>query len=555
MIFVFAILGAASHLVAQSFAKVNINNISTFLYDDGRMDIDYKTGLSGFKLPQAAEKFTYYTSGFHWGGLIDSEIRVGGTKYSSSLKSGWIDADGNAQQPTGEIKIFRVRPDYPFVNIDTEIKDENRSEAEIRQQYIHDYLKWPVNLGAPFKDVNGDNKFTEGLDIPGYPDANQTLWFVANDQLPYNNSGVNFPFYSKPTGLELQVTVWAYSHQSQLSNCIFKSFKLINKSKTQFIKDMYVGMFCDIDIGEAVNDLVGCDTTLNLGYLYNGSDSETAIGNNLPVTGYVLLKGPTVNGSLNDYVIVDGKKVFGKKNLKMSSFNPFPRRYVCDYCDPAPANPKNYYQAFLGLNMWTGVPFVDSTKDIPTRFPYSGDPKSNTGWLDEILDQNRERQFQINSGPFNMAPGDTQEVVFAQLAYTGMKQKENVTYLKYLTKIAAEFFNASHFGLPNNVVEKDKIPTEFSLEQNYPNPFNPETTISYTIPSNVKGETINVTLKVYDVLGREVATLVDEFKQPANYKVKFNVETRHGASLQSGVFFYTLTANSFTQTKKMMLIK
>lgn len=545
LIFVLTPFLIAHQLYAQSYSKVNINNISTFVYDDGRMDIDYKTGLSGFKLPLATEKFTYYTSGFHWGGLVDSEIRIGGTKYSSSLKSGWIDTEGNLQQPAGEIKIFRVRPDYPFLSVDTELKDENKSEAEIRQLYVHDFSKWPVNLGAPFKDVNGDNKFTEGLDIPGYPDANQTLWFVANDQLPNNNSGVNFPFSSKPTGLELQVTIWAYSNQSQLRNCIVKSFKLINRSKTQFIKDMYIGMFCDVDIGEVVNDLVGCDTTLSLGYLYNGSDSETALGNYLPVTGYVLLKGPTVDGLSSDYIIVNGKKVFGKRNLKMSSFNPFPKRFICDYCDPAPANPKNYYQALLGLNMWTGQPFVDLTTDIQTRFPYSGDPKRNTGWLDEILDQNRDRQFQINSGPFNMAPGDTQEIVFAQLAYVGMKQKENVTYLKYLAKIATEYFNTSHFGLPNKLVENDKIPTEFSLEQNYPNPFNPKTSIVYELPV-----ARNVTISVFNSLGEKISTLVNEFKEPGRYIVEFD-----GSNLSSGVYFYYLESGEYIKTKKMVLLK
>ncbi|MDP3580452.1 MAG: T9SS type A sorting domain-containing protein, partial [Ignavibacteria bacterium] len=63
------------------------------------------------------------------------------------------------------------------------------------------------------------------------------------------------------------------------------------------------------------------------------------------------------------------------------------------------------------------------------------------------------------------------------------------------------------------------------------------------------------TLKVYDLLGREVATLVDEYQQPGNYKVRFNVETRHGSSLHSGVYFYKFTVNGFSQSKKMLLMK
>ncbi|MDP1880453.1 MAG: T9SS type A sorting domain-containing protein, partial [Parachlamydiaceae bacterium] len=115
-------------------------------------------------------------------------------------------------------------------------------------------------------------------------------------------------------------------------------------------------------------------------------------------------------------------------------------------------------------------------------------------------------------------------------------------------------FNKSNF----TDVAQQNIPTEFSLEQNYPNPFNPETTIRYTIPSNVKGETIKVTLKVYDVLGREVATLVDEFKQPGVYNSTFSTLR---SSLTSGVYFYRLQAgdlrsgHGFVQTKKMLLLK
>ncbi|MDP2038987.1 MAG: glucoamylase family protein, partial [Ignavibacteria bacterium] len=100
--------------------------------------------------------------------------------------------------------------------------------------------------------------------------------------------------------------------------------------------------------------------------------------------------------------------------------------------------------------------------------------------------------------------------------------------------------------------EEENIPTEFSLEQNYPNPFNPETRISYTIPSNVKGETINVTLKVYDVLGREVATLVNENKQPGNYNSQFSILN---SQLSTGVYFYRLQAGNFSETKKMLVIK
>lgn len=106
-----------------------------------------------------------------------------------------------------------------------------------------------------------------------------------------------------------------------------------------------------------------------------------------------------------------------------------------------------------------------------------------------------------------------------------------------------------------DVQNEESIPKQFVLSQNYPNPFNPETTISYTIPSNVKSETAKVTLKVYDLLGREVATLVDEYQQAGNYNASFNVETLHATSLPSGVYFYRLQSGSYSETKKMILLK
>ncbi|WP_304131172.1 T9SS type A sorting domain-containing protein [Ignavibacterium album] len=107
------------------------------------------------------------------------------------------------------------------------------------------------------------------------------------------------------------------------------------------------------------------------------------------------------------------------------------------------------------------------------------------------------------------------------------------------------------FSYSNEVEINIEAPREFSLKQNYPNPFNPSTKINWQSP--VSGYT---TLKVYDVLGNEVATLVDEYKDAGSYEVEFNaVETRRGVSLPSGVYFYKLQAGEFVETKKMILMK
>ena len=102
-----------------------------------------------------------------------------------------------------------------------------------------------------------------------------------------------------------------------------------------------------------------------------------------------------------------------------------------------------------------------------------------------------------------------------------------------------------------NVNEQQGIvPGEFSLVQNYPNPFNPSTKISWQTPAGSWQ-----TLKIYDVLGNEVATLVDEYKPSGRYEVEFDGHSGEGQNLSSGVYFYQLKAGSFIQTRKMILIK
>lgn len=107
----------------------------------------------------------------------------------------------------------------------------------------------------------------------------------------------------------------------------------------------------------------------------------------------------------------------------------------------------------------------------------------------------------------------------------------------------------------SNSIEVEVIsPKVFSLEQNYPNPFNPSTKIKYVIPNfeTLQSTSIQVTLKIYDVLGNEITTLVNEQHLPGIYEVEFNTKEMN---LTSGVYFYQLRANNFVETKKMILNK
>ena len=99
-------------------------------------------------------------------------------------------------------------------------------------------------------------------------------------------------------------------------------------------------------------------------------------------------------------------------------------------------------------------------------------------------------------------------------------------------------------------VKKETISNHFFLLQNYPNPFNPRTTIKYQIPGQVQNNNSYVQLKVYNILGEEIATLVNKEQSAGNYEVEFKAD-----ELTSGIYFYRIITDRFTETRKMVLMR
>jgi hypothetical protein len=123
-------------------------------------------------------------------------------------------------------------------------------------------------------------------------------------------------------------------------------------------------------------------------------------------------------------------------------------------------------------------------------------------------------------------------------SFAGTSTNEN-------SKVVSGFLSYSTSITTGIADEKNLIPVIFDLHQNYPNPFNPSTVISWQLPVSSR-----VSLKVYDVLGKEVATLVNENKEAGYYETRFD-----GSALASGLYIYRLSAGNFVSTKKMLMIK
>jgi hypothetical protein len=456
----------------NSFTHLNINRISTWIYNDGTADININ-GNSGFEFPKGSGKAAIFQSGFLWGGKVNGQIRVGGSAYRSGLKPGRILNSGvpwNQLQTESfsdpQARIYRVRKHYKTADLSSEIEDSEGTAEEIRTQYEKDWNEWPAEYGAPYDDVDDDGVYNPLVDIPGVPGAEQTAWYAAND---VDSNKTKFLYGSLPLGIEMQVTIWEYRTNKTLDNIIFKKYTLINKGDYE-ITNMYTSIWNDPDLGDATDDYVGCDTLLDLGFVYNAYAFDEIYGNYPPSVGIKLLQGPIVDGIPSDSAIFNGQVIYGKKNLPMTAhyFIISPDAIYRDPIQGQYIGTLEFYNLFQGRSAATGELF-----QIPpqlgggtTTFPLSGDPVSGEGFIDGILHSPGDRRNGISSGPFNMASGDIQEIVFAQIAAgaaDNMNHLEAISYLKTIAEFS-QFFYESFYSFPFTPHSPEPIVGEFDRE-------------------------------------------------------------------------------------------
>jgi hypothetical protein len=143
-------------------------------------------------------------------------------------------------------------------------------------------------------------------------------------------------------------------------------------------------------------------------------------------------------------------------------------------------------------------------------------------------------------------PSGNLKIIVNRLGFTGDSANVNVTATSNIDSINFHLY-WSYTGIKKISSE---IPSDFKLYQNYPNPFNPVTRIKFSIPPFEGGQGGMTVLKIFDILGKEIATFVNEKLSPGIYEVQFS-----GNQLPSGVYFYKLTTNKFTDVKRMILLK
>ena len=212
----------------------------------------------------------------------------------------------------------------------------------------------------------------------------------------------------------------------------------------------------------------------------------------------------------------------------------------------SPVAPAAGDTAYISANIHN-FSLKETTGPVTVRF-YLGDPSSGgtpivgVGGITEvttdgtILSQNRkpvEMEWVVPPGLDNTAR--VYAVIDPDNTITEVHENNNIGFIPIMVS-GATFVEEEM---------KNSLPNLYALEQNYPNPFNPSTKIRYSVP-----QSSNVMLKIFDILGNEIETLVNEEKPVGTYEL-----TWYAKNLPSGVYFYRLQAGSFVETKKMLLLK
>ncbi|MBD3404068.1 T9SS type A sorting domain-containing protein [candidate division GN15 bacterium] len=445
-----------------------------------------------------------FSAGLWIGGKVNDSLRVSMSQYGSEYWPGpMVGGTFDATAATD--------PDYRVYRLYADSLGANPNQ---------DYLDWPVGQGAP---VDGSGNPT----IRG----RELTWTVFNDANPATHTVLGGE--TQPIGIEVQQTIWAPDEAGQEAT-LFIQYILHNRGGNT-VDSCFVSFWADPDLGWAEDDLIGCDSSDNLMFVYNADNDDQGVGNygsTPPSLGIKLVHGP-LTPAPGDTAQFDRTLIPDHRNLPSYAIV----RYLTG-TDPETAD--SSWNLMRGRTLDDELAY-DPVADDSTRFWYGGDPVGGTGWTDDFA---ADKIMMMTTGPFTFTPGDSQYVLFKLSLARGVDRLESVQFMRAT-------INSSD-GFPTDIDDdpSEPLPTTHRLHQNYPNPFNPGTTIPFAL-----SQQSHVHLAVYNLLGQQVTVLIDRILPAGSHTVRWDGLTVNGQRVASGIYLYRLTTEHDAEARKMILLK
>jgi hypothetical protein len=418
----FPVYKPSQSLVIDNTTYINANRIMMFVTNHGNFGRDL-AGVFGYDygtfFPYTGDvsdytsgkerRSPYYAGGLWMGAKVDSE---GTSEIRMAI------AEYNDEYVPGPMSGGTFSPDSPQYRVYKLYRDSLASNPN--QDYL-DYLTYAIHQGAPFKVTD------EGDTIPDMI-GDQMCWSVFNDA--DRSQHIHDAGSTAPLGVEIRETVFAFDRQGSLGNIVFLRFQIFNKGGDT-LKECYISIWSDPDLGGAGDDLVGCDTILGLGYVYNDNNADQYYGATPPCLGIDFFQGPlqaTGNGA--DTAIMWGQKWPGYKNMMMTSFN----KYINGTDPDSKEQVLNYMK---GLERY-GNPYVFNGDTI--KFFHSGDPSIPASATNDLDIAPADRRMMQTTGPITFNPGDSTEILAAIIIGQGSDRINSIQVMKALDAFAQRVY-------------------------------------------------------------------------------------------------------------------
>ena len=456
-------------------ADIDINNVRARIWNNGALFWNGDPAV--YNIPKALPgqpivPNSIFASGIWMGGQVNGQPRQIAADYGGyELYAGPLNGNGQPLDPScsefdrvwvvskAQVRAYVDNPTNPIpFNLDN----------------------WPVGVGAPaYNDANGNGSFDEGESevvasdprqvinlaggerplFPGNGSADQMAFTIMNDVAgPHPSTG------SAPIGLEIRLLAFSFNLGGALGNTTFYRYELEYQG-TDPLVNTFLGVWSDPDLGNAGDDYVGSDTTLGLGYVYNGDnfdDTSNGYGAAPPALGYDFFQGPLVDSPGETFIDPDGTTHVNKTRLGTTKFIYYNNGGGVTG-DPATQS-ADWYNYLQGI--WRdGTPMVNcGNGHLPTAqaaglscvdnavqadFIWPGDPTTDEFWSERNIDGDGtanaadDRRFLISTGPFVLNPGETQEIVYGIVWARGADNLDSVNQMKAADAVVQSAYDAN----------------------------------------------------------------------------------------------------------------